>query len=117
LAEPAVEKQANKKLDQTKKEIIRAANIFAQLLDGEGSPSRASYGLLVEKLTKYRESIAHLVAVKTMKKGDDYHQHNLHMAELQGAYEALGYAIDLPKSYLLAKRAFESKNKPAGKPA
>jgi len=113
LNNQSLEKVKNKRVEQAKKEILRCAPIFAQLLDGEGAPVKAAFKLQVEKLEKYRDSIAHLIAVKRMRKGDDYNQHNLRIAELQGAYEALGYAIGLPKSYF--DKMNELRNKESGK--
>jgi len=109
VKDQSVDKIANKRIEQAKKEILRAAPIFAQLLNGEGEPISKAFKLQVEKLEKYRESILHLIANKKMRKGDDYNRHNLRIAELQGAYEALGYAINLPKSYF--DKMSELKNK------
>jgi len=109
VKDQSVEKIANKRTEQAKKEILRSAPIFAQLLNKEGEPVREAFKLQVEKLEKYRESILHLIAIKKMRKGDDYNQHNLRIAELQGAYEALGYAINLPKSYFVKMNELRDK--------
>lgn len=98
--EEDVVKRAKKQAEQAKREIERCAPEFARLADAEGEAISKAFALYVEKLTKYQDSIAHILAVLKMRKGEDYHQHNLHIAELQGAYEALRHAIELPAGYV-----------------
>ncbi len=89
------EKAAKKRAEQAKQEILRCAPVFARLVNSEGKAVSEAFGLYVDKLQKYKESIAHLIAIKKIKKGEEYK-----IADLQGAYEALDWVIKLPQGYV-----------------